>query len=70
MCTMKKGVKSYLKPQIKIIPLRSSANICAGSGNTKFLNNEGTLGDMNSIETEGNASEAASRRFDDEEYEE
>lgn len=68
---MKDGTKPYLEPQIVCSTSRWVFSICAGSGPTKFLNEDGTQGFMNStIEQNGDASEAASRRFDDEEYEE
>lgn len=68
---MKNGTKPYLKPQIVFFASPWASSICAGSGYTKFLNEDGTQGFMNStIEQNGDASEAATRRFDDEEYEE
>ena len=48
MCTMKKGAKSYLKPQIACFASRWASSVCAGSGPTKFLNEDGTQGFMNS----------------------
>ncbi len=67
---MKKGNKSYQKPRVICLASRWVLSVCAGSGNTKFLNEDGTQGFMNSVvEQDGNAAEAASRRFDDDEYE-
>lgn len=69
---MKKCKMSYLKPQMKSFTSRWGFPVCvgSGSGNTNFLNEDGTQGFMNStIEQDADAADAASRRFDDEEYE-
>lgn len=68
---MKKGAKSYLKPSVKFSPFPNGVTLCTGSRRTNFLNEDGTEGFLNStIEQDINAFDAASRRFDDEEYDE
>ena len=64
---MRSRRKRYLVPVAFLVRLFQERRFCAGSGDRKFLDNSGTVGSLNAIERNGDASEAASRRFGDEE---
>ena len=67
---MDKSKKPYLAPVAILRRLRHPSIFCAGSGTPKFLDNDGLSGKMGFYEQDGDASKAASRRFDDEEVDE
>ena len=66
---MAKARKNYLTPVTSLLKQCHIPLFCKGSNGAKFLNNEGTLGNLKAIESNGDADLAASRRFDDEETE-
>ena len=64
---MEKSRKTYEKPHTISLPIQCGAHLCAGSGTKGFLNEDGTKGFMDAtVEENGNAAEAASRMFNDE----
>ena len=71
MVVMKKLKKPYLIPAISIRRSFQSTPFCAGSGTPKFLNADGSEGDMKAFEWNGDATvDAASRRFPEDDYDE
>ena len=70
MVVMEKRKKPYLLPAISIRRSFQTAPFCAGSGTPKFLNADGSEGDMNAVEWNIDAVDAASRRFPDNDFDE
>ena len=70
MVVMEKRKKPYLLPAISIRRSFQTASFCAGSGTPKFLNADGSEGDMNAVEWNIDAVDAASRRFPDNDFDE
>ena len=64
---MKDKSRLYIAPKTAVYALNGVTRLCSGSGG-KFLNSDGTKGnlDLNAVESGVNASEAAARRFYDE----
>ena len=69
MVVMKKFKKQYLVPIASQRWLSRLPFFCT-SGGAKFMDADGFKGNLKAVESDADAAEAVSRRFDDEEYEE